>query len=255
MADNYAILLSKINEFKQKFYLNKLLRGLIYTTGMVLALYLLLFVSVYYARPEVTTKTFLFIFFVTASLFALFFLVIMPLMAYLKLGKTISAEEAATFIGNHFTSVKDKLLNTLQLQSLATLSPENNALIMAGIDQKIVELRPIPFTNAINLHDNRKYFKYFFIPLGIIILIGIIWPAVLREGSYSFIKFNKEILPVAPFNFELKNKTLTVTQGDDLTLNLLISGDQIPQDVYLEDGQNSYKAEKANNSNFHYTIK
>ncbi|RZL47983.1 MAG: hypothetical protein EOP00_10430 [Pedobacter sp.] len=255
MGNNYDLLIAKINEFTQKFYLNKLLRGSIYAAATILGLYLCLFVSVYYAHPGTTTKTFLFFSFLLISLIAIGFWIIKPALAYFKLGKTISLEQASNLIGNHFFNVKDRLLNTLQLKALADNSPQNSSLILAGIDQKIGDLRPIPFANAINLNDNRRHIKFILLPLAIIIFIAIIAPAILREGTDSFIRYNEEILPKSPFQFDILNKNLTVTQGDDLTIKLQLKGDEFPQDVYLEDGANTYKLEKENISHFNYTFK
>lgn len=255
MGSNYDLLIAKINEFTQKFYLNKLLRGSIYAAATILGLYLILFVVIYYTYPSVTTKTLLFFTFILISLTAIGFWIVKPALSYFKLGKTISIEQASVLIGNHFFNVKDRLINTLQLKALADISPQNSALILAGIDQKIGDLRPIPFSNAINLKENKKHIKYILLPLAIILLIGLIAPAILREGTNSFIKYNQEILPKAPFQFKVLNKNLTVTQGDDLTLKLALTGDEFPQDIYVEDGANTYKLEKENISRFTYTFK
>lgn len=255
MGSNYDLLLGKINEFTRKFYLNKLLRGSIYAAASILGAYLFLFLLIYYSHPSIGTKTILFFSFLTFSILALGFWVVKPGLAYFKLGKNLSIEQAAKLIGDHFFTVKDKLLNTLQLKALADSSPQNSVLIMAGIDQKISALRPIPFSSAINLNDNRKHIKYILIPLCIILLIGIIAPRILREGTSSFIRYNKEVLPQAPFNFVLLNQNLNVTQGEDLTINLKLTGDEFPQELYLEDGVNTYKLEKENISRFNYTFK
>lgn len=255
MGSNYDLLIQKINEFTQKFYLNKLLRGSIYAAGTILALYLFLFVFVYLAQPNITLKTILFFSFVIVALIVTFLWIIKPALAYFKFGKTLSTTQAASLIGGHFNTVRDRLLNTLQLKSLAEHSSANSQLILAGIDQKINELRPIPFSSAINLKDNKKHIKYILLPLAIILLIGIIAPAILREGTKSFIKYDQEILPPAPFQFVVLNKNLNVTQGDDFTVQLQLTGDEFPQEIYLQDGVNTYKLEKEKISKFNYTFK
>ncbi|GAB1463113.1 ATPase [Pedobacter sp.] len=255
MGSNYDLLISKINEFTRKFYLNKLLRGSIFAAALILSLYLFLFVWVFYTYPSIAAKTFLFYSFMGVSLVAILFWIIRPALSYFKLSKTLSLEEASNLIGLHFFNVKDKLLNTLQLKELAANSPQNSALILAGIDQKIKELKPVPFATAINLADNKKHIKYIALPLFIILLIGVIAPAILREGTNSFIRYNEEILPKAPFNFVVENKSLNITQGDDLTIKVKLTGNEFPQDIYLEDGVNSYKLEKQDISHFSYTIK
>lgn len=255
MSTSYDQLLSKINEFTRKFYLNKLLRGSIYAASSILLAYLILFVCIYFSLPKPIVKTILFFSFLVYSAIATIFWVVKPALAYFRITESLSTEEAAKLIGNHFFSVKDKLLNTLQLKSLADQSPGHRDLIMAGIDQKISALRPIPFSTAINLKDNRKHIKFIIFPLSIIFGIAILAPAIWREGTSSFIRYDEEILPKAPFEFSLINKNLNVTQGDDLTIRLKLVGDQFPQDVYLEDGANSYKLSKENISTFSYTFK
>jgi len=255
MSNNYDLLVAKINEFTQKFYLNKLLRGVIYALSCILGLFLLLFLFTYYSNPGIRLKTILFYSYIAASILLVYFWIVVPGLSYLRLGKTLTLNEASKLIGNHFFNVKDKLLNTLQLKALADQSPENNMLILAGIDQKIMELKPVPFTQAIRLADNRKYIKYFLLPFSIILLIGIIAPAVLREGTNRFVQYDKEILPVAPFKFNVVNKSLRFTQGDDAIVSLKLSGDEIPQEVYVSDGLNTFKLEKISTTNFKYTFK
>jgi hypothetical protein len=255
MEPNYDLLVSKINEFTRKFYLNKLLRGSIYAAAMITAMYLLLFTFVYFTYPGVLTKTILFFSFILISLGAIAFWMVRPILAILKLTRQLSLNEAAVLIGNHFFTVKDKLVNTLQLKELADQFPGNRSLILASIDQKITTLSPIRFSSAIRLNDNKKHLKYILIPLAVILFIGILAPAILKIGTYNFMQYNKEILPEAPFDFVLLNKSLILTQGDDLTLSLHLKGDQLPQDVYLSEGLNSYKLEKTDISHFSYTLK
>jgi len=255
MDSNYEILISKINEFTQKFYLNKLLRGLIYTFAILLSCYLLLFVLVYYIHPGTAVKTMLFYSFILLAIILAGIGIVRPGLAYFRFIRNISTKDSARMIGNHFTDVRDKLLNTIQLKELADLSPENNQLILAGINQKINELKPVPFSSAIRLNENKKNIKFFLIPLSVILIIGIISPAILKEGTSSFVQYNKEILPSAPFNFKLLNPSLTVIQGENLRLELQLTGDELPQDVYIREGLNTFKFEKDNSSRFHYIFK
>ncbi|WP_158796339.1 hypothetical protein [Pedobacter sp. L105] len=255
MDSNYELLISKINEFTRKFYLNKLLRGTIYTLILLLSLYLLLFVLIYELRPVPLIKTILFFSYLLVLCAAVVVSIIRPALAYFRLRKNLSLEESALLIGNHFQHISDKLLNTLQLKQLSDLSPTNNQLILAGIEQKITDLKPIPFSRAVNLEENKKYIKYLLVPIALIITIALIAPVMLREGTKSFVQYDKEILPVASFNFNLGHQQMTVSQGDDLLLNLKLEGDQLPQEVYLQEGQNTFKLEKDNISKFHFLFK
>jgi hypothetical protein len=75
------------------------------------------------------------------------------------MGKIISHEEAADIVGKHFGNVQDKLLNVLQLQQNKA-SVHSDALLNASINQRISELKPVPFTSAIDLSENKKHLKY-----------------------------------------------------------------------------------------------
>ncbi|MGY3054480.1 hypothetical protein ACVWYG_002687 [Pedobacter sp. UYEF25] len=252
---SYNELLVKINEFIRKFYLNKILRGSIYASAVLLLLYLFIFLSFYFFHPSAAVKTIVFFSFITFACLIIVLLVIKPLFAMAKLGRRLSLDEASVIIGNHFTDIKDKLLNTLQLHQLAENNPANTNLIFASIDQKILELKPIPFYSAVRIGDNKKYLKYLFIPISLILLIAVFSPIILKQGTYSFIKYNQYIPPIAPFEFVVSNKNLNFTQGDDVNIPIKIVGDNIPNEVYVADGKNIYKLEKKGLTNFNFAIK
>ena len=60
----------------------------------------------------------------------------------------MSREQAARIVGSHFNEIQDKLLNVLQLKSQAG-SVEDSSLLLAGINQKIEEIKPVPILRAI----------------------------------------------------------------------------------------------------------
>ena len=105
--------------------------------------------------------------------------IFIPLAKLNKLGKIISNEEAARVIGKHFSEVKDKLLNVLQLKS-AVRAENFQPLMEAAINQKINELKPIHFTAAINFSENKKYLKYALPPALVFLIILFASSAILR---------------------------------------------------------------------------
>lgn len=155
--DNYSLLIEKLDGFIRKFYVNQLLRGALYTVGAVLGLFILLNVLEYYFYFSTAVRTGMLWGFVLLSGAALYRWVALPLMHYFHLGKVISHEQAAQIIGDHFTNVKDKLLNILQLKQQAS---GNNAiyaeLINASINQKSEEIKIVPFKAAIDLQKKSQ---------------------------------------------------------------------------------------------------
>ena len=176
MSSNYQNLIEKLDEFIRKYYKNLLLRGLIYSTALVLLFFVAATTLEYFAHFNSVVRTILFYSFLLATLFILVKYIAIPVSKLYKIGKIISHEEASSIIGKHFSNVQDKLLNVLQLQSLQETTHQlstnlpagqagNYQLIEASIDQKTKELKPIPFTSAVDFSENRKYLKYALIPV------------------------------------------------------------------------------------------
>lgn len=251
---SYELLISKLDEFIRKYYKNRLIRGSLYVVAILAASYLVLAVTEYYSFLSTTARTFIFFGFLLAALTVLAIYVVKPLLAFFKLGNVINHQQASEIIGNHFPNVKDKLLNTLQLKSMS-VSAENNSLIEASINQKIEQLKPVPFASAINLSENKKYLKYALPPLVALIVLGAAAPAVLKDGTNRLVNYNTPFARKAPFSIEIQNKNLKALQNEDLTVNIKLSGDELPQDIYLIEGENRYKLDKKNIIEFSYTFK
>jgi hypothetical protein len=252
VSENYTLLIDKINTFIKKYYLNKILRGLLFLVAGLFSAYVVFTLSEYFGNFNTTFRTVLFYAFIILNLSLIGFLIVPPLMAYLKLGKSLSHDQAAAIIGEHFGDIKDKLLNTLQLKKLGDEEVQNSALIRASIDQKIVALKPVRFPSAINIRENRRYVKWVLFPLGIIVIIGFAAPSILTESTKRLIRHNEYFKPVAPFEFNLQNKNLSVVQGDDLNLGVKLTGNGLPADVYVETANNTFKLDKENTTRFHY---
>src|ERR1700749_886677 len=98
-SGNYDLLLHKIDLFIRRYYLNNLLRGLIFLGAGLFSAYVVITVSEYFGNFNTILRTILFYAFILLNLTLLFWLVIPSLLAWLKLGKTISHDEAAAIIG------------------------------------------------------------------------------------------------------------------------------------------------------------
>jgi len=249
---NYELLIGKINTFIRKYYLNNLLRGVIFLGAGLFSAYVVITLSEYFGNFSILLRTLLFYFFILLNLVLVCWLAVPSLLAWLKLGKTLSHDEAAEIIGKHFSGVHDKLLNTLQLKKQAIHDEQHRALIEASIDQKIELLKPVSFPSAINIRENSKYLKWVIAPAALICVIALAAPSVLTESTKRLIRHNEYFAPVAPFSFTILNPSLAVVQGQDLKLELKLTGDKLPADVYVETANNTFKLDKENISRFQY---
>ena len=249
--NNYSLLLEKLDAFIRKFYLNQLLRGSLYTVGAVLGLFILLNVLEYYSYFDTTVRTVMLWSFIGLSGFALYRWVAVPLMHYFNLGKLISHEQAAQIIGEHFTEVKDKLLNILQLKSQSKNAIYAD-LIHASIDQKSEEIKLVPFKSAIDLGKNRKYLRYALPPVMMLLFLLLGAPNILREGTMRLWNSNKEFEKPAPFQFQIDAGDLRVVQFSDYELEVNVDGEVLPNEVFIDLGKVQYRLEKEAPNLFKY---
>ncbi len=251
MANNYELLIARLDEFIRKYYLNQLLRGLIYTSALLLALFLVVtFAEFYLFLPPIGRKI-LFFGYLGFAGFVAFRWVIMPALQYARLGKVISHEQAATIIGTHFTDVEDRLLNILQLKKQSE-GAADASLITASISQKIENLKPVPFTTAIDLSSNRKYLKYLAVPVLALVIILFANASIITEGTTRLVYNGQSFEKPAPFKFIVANEKLDALQYSDYELRLKVEGEALPNEVSINQGGYTYKMQKDKNGEFAY---
>lgn len=251
---NYHQLIQKLDQFIRKYYINKLIKGCLYTVGLVLGMFVLFNALEYYFYFSTGIRKFLFYGFWASSLLGFAVWVIDPLIRYFKLGHTITHEDAAVIIGDHFGDVKDKLLNILQLKKQAT-SESHSELLTASIEQKTNAIRLVPFQSAIDLNKNRKYLKYALPPFLLLILILFAAPSIITDGSNRIINNDQKFAKAAPFSFEVETNDLSVIQFQDYDLKVKVNGHVLPNDVYVTIDDFQYKMQKLDNTTFSYTFK
>ncbi len=252
---NQSALINKLDEFIRKYYKNKLIKGCIYFTSMVLVAFLFIAFLEYFGRYNSTIRAYFLFSFISFFVFCLIKYVAIPLAHIYKFGKIISHKQAANIIGTYFSQVQDSLLNTLQLQEEALLNTNDNSLLLAAITQKTELLKPIPFVTAVNFKTNIKYIKYVAIPVVIYSAILIIWPAIISDSGQRIINYKQTFAPIAPFTFTVLNKALETEQFKDIELQVKTAGNALPNELFISIDGNEYKMQKTDKTNFTYTIK
>lgn len=254
--ENYSVLIQKLDEFIRKYYKNQLIRGGLYTIAAVFAFFLCIVLLEHFGHFGTTVRTVLFYSFLTVNVVIIYRLVVLPLVHLNRMGKLISYEEASEIIGKHFSNVSDKLLNTLQLKRIADQGTTTSSeLLYASIDQKIAELKPVPFVAAIDLKENRKYLRYAVPPALFMLVLLFAAPNLLRESTKRLVNHNTYFEIVAPFQFVIENNELKAMQHEDFNLNVKMQGEEIPAEVFVEVGNNLYRLDKQSTIGFSYIFK
>ncbi len=244
----------KLDAFIRKYYLNQLLRGALLFMGISLALFLAISLGEYYFYFNKFIRAFLLYSFLAVFGYVLFRYVAIPLKGLYRLGRVISYEHAARIIGAHFTDVKDRLLNLLQLDEMQRAHPDSG-LVAAGIAQRTQELRPVPFARAINFNGNKKYIKYALLPLSLFLCILVFQSSILLDSSKRVLNYDRDFARVAPFRFVIKNQELQAERGADVDIVLDFDGISIPSEAYLVYRDQKLKMEKREDGYYHYDIR
>lgn len=250
--NNFKILHDKLTEFRLKYYKNEILKGFLFSVIFFLSYFLIIAFSEYFLWLSPVYKTI--IFFLSIVLFVVIVIkyIIISLFHYFNIGNVIDNRDASFIISKHFPEIQDKLLNTLEL---VETNDNNNSLIIASIEQRISNLKPVPFSLAIDFRLNYKYLKYLTLLIFIILAVYFINPSIIGDSSKRIISYNTEFVKTPPFSFKLLTKKLEIRKGSDITIEVEIWGDYVPNFIDLVIGNNTFLMKKSNVRTFSYTLK
>jgi hypothetical protein len=246
---NFEIIEQKLKRFISKYYCNALIRGAILFMALGLLYFLFTVVIEYFLWLNPLGRTILFGMFIVMELFLLVRFVGVPLARLLQLFRGINFRDASTIIGIHFPEVSDKLINVLQLHR----NGGDDELTWASINQKSEQLKPIPFTLAIDYKRNKKFLPYLAIPL--VIIAGLLFTGnneVLTDSAKRVADYNNEYLPPAPFNFTILNADLNTLQRRDFKLNVEVSGRKLPENASINFNDQTYFLTQESPSKFSF---
>lgn len=251
--NNYDLLIQKLDAFTRKYYVNQLMRGALIFLSCLIIYILLISIGEYYFYFPAWLKLSIVSILLGAGLITLIIWIIIPLLKIQRMGKIISHEQAAKIIGVHFPEVSDKLLNILQLRQNNS-NTESRELIDASINQKAKQISVIPFSQAVDLGRNRKYLPYLLVPVAIAVGIFLLAPSVFRDASERLMKPDQNFAPPAPFAFHVTNTDMKVPLYGDYTLEAEVKGDKLPEQVFVQVGDEQLEMHKISKTRYSYTF-
>ncbi len=248
---NFETIQVKLEQFIKKFYTNELLKGIILFFAIGVLYFMITLLVEYFLWLNPTLRTLLFWLFVVVEGALFFKFIIIPLSQLFNIRKGINYETASRRIGNYFPEVDDKLLNVLQLNQ----SKQQSDLLLASIEQKSLELKPIPFQTAINFKSSLKYLKYAAIPV-VILLLSIVTGKMnwFSDGYERVVNYQTAYEPPAPFQFFVVNDNLEAIENKDFTLIVNTVGDVIPEQVQISYNDQTYFLQQQGAGKFQYVF-
>lgn len=252
MSNN--VLIAKIERFIRKYYLNRLIQGVLIGAVLMIALFLIINGIEYFSWLPQKGRLILLLLFILGSSFVTIFYFIIPIINLFRFRKKMSDEKAAVIIGKFFPEISDKLLNTLQLSNKLSQNTDNQLLI-ATIEQRTEHLKPINFSNAVNLKENYKYLRYFGIAFVILSVTLIFIPDFSKKPAQRIINYSQEFEKPLPFFVELSATSLEVSQGKDAEFSIHVTGDRIPDAFHIRSNTGVRMMNRLNTNDFRFVFK
>jgi hypothetical protein len=256
MKNNQNIISQRVNEFVRKYYLNKLYKGGIFFVAISLIAFISYALLEYFSFFNSSIRLFLLVSYLLLFLAAFTFYIIIPLLKIGGVGKTLTREQIARIIGDHFPEIDDKLLNYFQLEEqAATGDYKSEALLLAAINLKIEKIAPFSFLKAIPFKKTRKYLKWAIIPVLLFVLIFSIKSEIFTDSTQRIVHYNQKFEKPAPYKIVVQNDNLMAFQNDEYEISVKIVGEEVPNEIFIAYNDKSYKCAKQDNTTFSYKLK
>ncbi len=249
MSDGVGRIHEKIRSFQKKYYLNLFIRGTILTLAILAGYFLLASLLEHNLWLGPWARFLIVLTFFAIAAFCVFKFLNQPFKWWL-VKRGLDEEQAARIIGRSMPSVKDRLVNLIQLSA----TERTSALTYASIQQKTHEFEPMSFDSVVNLKENRRYLKYLLIPGAVILIILLINQNIILQSTDRIVHFNREYTPAAPFQFRIVNESLNGFFNEDFTIKLRLEGKAIPPNAYLVSNDQRFKLVNTGDGDFEYTI-
>ncbi len=174
------------------------------------------------------------LFFVLLVLFigSFLYLFVLPLLKYFNIFRKTNYQKVADRVGRKFPSIKDDLLNAMQLVSVDNSTYKySEKLINAAFLHIYERTKEIKFESIINFNKAKKLLSYFG---SVIIFCFALFTFIpgLKAASNRLINFNQDFIQPPKFIFEIEPGNLQITKGDDVNITVRTDGAKL-KEIYL----------------------
>ncbi|MCT4622222.1 MAG: hypothetical protein N4A46_01270, partial [Schleiferiaceae bacterium] len=230
MSSQFTSIIAKLNEFINRYYAIRIVRGSILFIALFSLLVILTALSVEYLESDTVTRTVLFVLLLLVGAAQLGLWVIDPILKRFGLSNRLSHKEAGRLITQSNPIVGEKILNGLELNQFSG----NNELVIAGLNQLTGELKVFNPKEILNYKRIKQGFWTALPVILLLVLIGITGSTDrLISGSERLVSFNKEYLPKDYVGFELISDQ-QVKEGEVYNLKFVLKTDVIPERILIE---------------------
>ena len=145
-----------------------------------------------------------------------------------------SDEELAWIIGEDNPSIKDKLLNAIQIGAGSDKSNFSQELIDSSIKHVEKEIANTDLSKSVENKNRSKRNKTLLTVALIAVSLLLISPAQLKNAASRLVLPSENFNPALPFSVEVSPKNTEIVKGDTLNFSATVSGNQLPATMIFE---------------------
>jgi hypothetical protein len=257
MNQNQQALDHQLQEFRKKFYLDKIIRGSLILLLLVSTILFVVLVSEGLFGFSAMARTTMVFGLGAVFLGVLGYMVIWPSLQWSQLTGGINEYDIAGMVQKFFPAINDKLVNLLQLRNAS-----QGELAYAAIDRKASDILPVRLSSAINFRVNVRYLWYLLIPIGLFGITYLADPNLLGSSADRLRHYNQEFIPPAPFEIAIGGLPEEMVAGEEVTISASVTGNELPAELFVfirndaeADAQFiDYSMEQVSATEFQYTL-
>ncbi len=151
-------------------------------------------------------------------------MVVRPLLRLIGLLPSLTDEEIAGHIGVFFLSIKDRLLNTLQLAKEAESVSKlySTELIDETFKDFARVIQPLEFRQVVNTNHLPGQFRRLIISFACITILFLIIPDSISYAAYRLVHFTQDFLPPPKYLIELSPGDKEIIKGENVDVRAKI---------------------------------
>lgn len=148
-----------------------------------------------------------------------------PFLRLIGLLPSIPEDSTASRIGAFFPSIRDRLLNALQLAKNA----ESDSTIYSAelIDESLkdfaAEIQPLDFTQSVDTSRLPLHRRWLMMSAVVSLLAACLFPTSFSGAAYRLIHFMREFTPPPKYSFEVTPGNKEIVKGENLAIRVNVT--------------------------------